>query len=75
MATLTIRDLPEGTRRALKARAAAHNRSMEAEVRDILEGAVGFRPDFVSDWIAATASLRGEFDVPERSSARAVDLS
>ena len=48
---------------------------MEAEVRDILEGAVGGQPDFVSDWIAATASLRGVFDVPERSPARAVDMS
>lgn len=75
MATLTIRNLPESTRRALKERAAAHNRSMEAEVRDILDGAIGAAPDFVADWVKATAALRGEFEVPERSTARAIDLS
>ena len=40
MATLTIRDLPEATKRALKARAARHDRSMEAEVREIISMAV-----------------------------------
>jgi plasmid stability protein len=43
MATLTIRSLPEETHRALKARAAEHGRSTEAEVRDILDQAV--RPE------------------------------
>ena len=75
VATLTIRNLPETTRRALKERAAAHNQSMEAEVRDILAGAVSAPPDFVADWVAAAASLRGEFDVPDRSPARGIDLS
>ncbi len=75
MATLTIRNLPDATRLALKARAAAHNQSMEAEVRDILADAVAARSDFVVDWIAATASLRGDFEAPERSPARDVDLS
>ena len=37
MATLTIRNLPAETHRALKQRARAANRSMEAEVRAILE--------------------------------------
>ena len=40
MAALTIRNLSEATHRALKARAAAHNRSTEAEVRSILDAAV-----------------------------------
>lgn len=40
MATIIVRNLPEETRRALKTRAAAHRRSTEAEVRDILEQAV-----------------------------------
>lgn len=76
MATLTIRNLPEKTRRALKARAAHNNRSMEAEVRDILEAAVGREPDFVGAWLAAADELRGDdFEVPARSLAREVDLS
>ncbi len=40
MTTLTVRNLPEETRRALKVRAARNGRSTEAEVRDILEQAV-----------------------------------
>ncbi|MBI1209568.1 MAG: plasmid stabilization protein [Azospirillum sp.] len=37
MPAVTIRNLSEETRRALKVRAAQHNRSMEAEMRAILE--------------------------------------
>jgi plasmid stability protein len=37
VATLTIRNLPAETHRALKERARSANRSMEAEVRAILE--------------------------------------
>jgi plasmid stability protein len=49
---------------------------MEAEVRDILETAVGREPDFVGAWLAAANELRGDdFEVPARSSAREVDLS
>lgn len=40
MAMLTIRNLPEEVRRALRMRAAQHGRSTEAEVRSILEEAV-----------------------------------
>jgi antitoxin FitA len=40
MATIIVRNLPEETRRALRTRAAAHRRSTEAEVREILEQAV-----------------------------------
>ncbi|QYY31629.1 MULTISPECIES: FitA-like ribbon-helix-helix domain-containing protein [Cupriavidus] len=40
MATLTIRNLPDETHRALRVQAAAHGRSTEAEVRDILARAV-----------------------------------
>ena len=36
MAVLTVRNLPEEMHRALRARAAKHGRSTEAEVRDIL---------------------------------------
>jgi len=40
MSAVTIRNLSEETRRALKVRAAQHNRSAEAEMRAILEAAV-----------------------------------
>jgi antitoxin FitA len=40
IAAVTIRNLPEETHRALKVRAAQHNRSTEAEMRAILEDAV-----------------------------------
>jgi plasmid stability protein len=40
MATLTVRNLPEETQRALRVRAARNGRSTEAEVRAILEKTV-----------------------------------
>jgi plasmid stability protein len=40
MAMLTVRNLSEEIHRALRARAASHGQSMEAEVRAILESAV-----------------------------------
>lgn len=40
MSSVTVRNLPEETHRALKLRAAQHGRSTEAEIRHILESAV-----------------------------------
>ena len=40
MAAVTIRNLSDEVHRAIKVRAASHNRSAEAEIRDILEAAV-----------------------------------
>ncbi|MBR0843515.1 plasmid stabilization protein [Bradyrhizobium liaoningense] len=40
MAAVTIRNLSEETHRAMKVRAAQHNRSAEAEMRAVLEAAV-----------------------------------
>lgn len=40
MASVTIRNLPDETHRALRVRAALHGRSTEAEIRAILESAV-----------------------------------
>jgi plasmid stability protein len=40
MPSLTVRNLPDETHRALRVRAAQHGRSAEAEVRAILEEAV-----------------------------------
>lgn len=43
MASVTVRNLPDETHRALRVRAATHGRSTEAEIRVILENAV--RPE------------------------------
>ncbi len=40
MASVTVRNLPDETHRALRVRAATHGRSTEAEIRAILEHAV-----------------------------------
>lgn len=40
MASITVRNLPDETHKALRMRAAEHGRSTEAEVRAILEDAV-----------------------------------
>jgi len=75
MATLTLRNVPEETRRALKRRAAQHNRSMEAEARAILDAAVVPR-NFIEDWLDTAEDLRGDaLELPERSVPRELDLS
>lgn len=40
MPSVTVRNLPDETHRALRVRAAMHGRSTEAEIRAILESAV-----------------------------------
>lgn len=40
MAVLTVRNVPDEVHRALRARAAEHGRSAEAEVREILSNAL-----------------------------------
>lgn len=40
MAAITVRQLPEEAKRRLRLRAAAHDRSMEAEAREILLAAL-----------------------------------
>ncbi len=40
MPSLTVRNVPDEVHRAIRARAARHGRSIEAEMRDILESAV-----------------------------------
>lgn len=76
MATLTIRNVPDATQRALKARAAKHNRSMEAEVREILESSVHPAGGFIDAWLHAAEQVRGEFELPARAAGpRPVDLA
>ncbi len=43
MAILTVRNVPDEVHRALRVRAAMHGRSIEAEVREILESGGGSR--------------------------------
>lgn len=55
--SLLIRNLPESLKPALRRRAAANGRSVEAEARIILEEAVATDEDFVSWWLAEMTSV------------------
>ena len=59
MSSLTVRNLPDATHRALKLRAARHGRSTEAEVRLILEQAVASRAGLGSALAAIGRSVGG----------------
>jgi plasmid stability protein len=64
MAAITIRNLSDETHRALKAMAAAHGCSAEAEVRQILDDAVAGRADIgFGSRLARIAYDVGGFDV------------
>jgi hypothetical protein len=54
---LLIRNLPEWLKPALRRRAAARGRSVEAEARAILEEAIAANEDFVSWWLDEMASV------------------
>ncbi|WP_188909845.1 FitA-like ribbon-helix-helix domain-containing protein [Salinarimonas ramus] len=58
MTAVTIHDLPEETHRALERRAAQNNRSMEAEMRAILEAAVRPRDEVGLGTMLAEISRR-----------------
>ena len=78
MATLTIRQLDERTHARLRERAARHGRSVEAEVRAILDATTG-RPEANLLVALHRAFARGDsvdLDLPARTdSAREVDVS
>lgn len=75
MAAITVRNLDAEVQRRIKQRAAAHNRSMEAEARAILSAAV-VGGDLAAAWVDATAEFRGDpLAVPPRSVPRELDLS
>lgn len=59
MSSVTVRNLPEATHRALKHRAALHGRSTEAEIRHILEAAVRTGAGLGSTLAAIGRSLGG----------------
>ncbi len=76
MAVITVRNLPEETARALKARAARSGRSTEAEVREILNAAVQ-PPVGLGTALAALGKRVGGFDLSrrrKRSPARAASF-
>jgi len=78
LGTLTIRQLDELTHARLRGRAAEHGRSVEAEVRAILDAAVN-RPaqNFLLSLHASMGEVGGvDLEIPSRSDhPRAVDLS
>lgn len=78
MSTLTIRQLNEQTHARLRGRAAKHGRSVEAEVRAILDAAVDLPEENILLALHATFSEAGGLDlqVPNRTDQpRAADLS
>ncbi|MGB7961587.1 MAG: toxin-antitoxin system antitoxin subunit [Propionicimonas sp.] len=78
MSTLTIRQLNEHTHARLRGRAAKHGRSVEAEVRAILDAAVDLPEENILLALHATFSEAGGLDlqVPNRTDQpRAADLS
>ena len=69
MSTLTIRQLDERTHARLRGRAAEHGRSVEAEVRAILDAAVNVpEHNFLLSLHASMAAAGGvDLDVPART--------
>jgi plasmid stability protein len=64
MSSITVRNLPEETHRALRVRAAMAGRSTEAEVRSILESVA--RPDRrvkLGSLLAEIGQMAGGFDL------------
>ena len=58
MPSITVRNLPDATYRALMLRAAHHERSIEAEIRFILEAAVAPQVGLGSGLVEIGLSLR-----------------
>ncbi len=78
MSTLTIRQLNEHTHARLRSRAAKHGRSVEAEVRAILDATVDLPEENILLALHAAFSEAGgvDLELPDRSEPpRPVDLS
>jgi antitoxin FitA len=73
MAAISVRNLDERVKELLRVRAARHGRSMESEIRVILEDAVrepADRPDLFRAVIDRFSGLGGnDLELPERSTA------
>ncbi|MGF0224901.1 FitA-like ribbon-helix-helix domain-containing protein [Dietzia natronolimnaea] len=59
---ILIRNLPEGTKAALRARAERHRRSVEAETREILAEALAEDPSTLPDLLAGDDGADIEFE-------------
>lgn len=75
MEQILIRNLPAGTKAALRARAEQHRRSMEAEAREILARGLEHEPPTIVDLLTSEDGAEIEFE-PERlgMTARTPDL-
>jgi antitoxin FitA len=75
MEQVLIRNLPPGTKAALRARAKQHHRSVEAEARSLLTGALAQDPVTLVDLLGTDEGADIEFE-PQRLglTSRAVDL-
>lgn len=75
MEQILIRNLPAGTKAALKARAEQHHRSVEAEAREILADVLDREPVTLVDLLGTDEGADLEFE-PERLSltARTAEL-
>ncbi|MGL5850065.1 MAG: FitA-like ribbon-helix-helix domain-containing protein [Phycicoccus sp.] len=65
MEQILIRNLPEGTKAALRARAEHHHRSAEAEARDLLTTALASEPPTIVDLLSTEEGADIDFE-PER---------
>ena len=75
MASITIRQLPEATKRKLRLRAAQNGRSMEQEAREILQSELAKNPEPPKDIVTAIrrrfAPLGGvDLKIPRRGPIR-----
>lgn len=78
MSTLTIRQVDDRTHARLRGRAAKHGRSVEAEVRAILDAAVDLPEENVLLALHASVAEVGGIDLalaPRTDRPRSVDLS
>lgn len=72
MEQILIRNLPAGTKGALRERADGHHRSMEAEARAILTASLEQRAPTLVDLLCMDEGVEIEFE-PERLGVRARD--
>ena len=70
MEQILIRNLPAGTKAALRARAKRRHRSVEAEARDVLTRALEAEPITIVDLLGTDEGAEIEFE-PERLGLRA----
>ncbi|TWE09403.1 FitA-like ribbon-helix-helix domain-containing protein [Rudaeicoccus suwonensis] len=75
MEQILIRNLPTGTKAALKQLAEQHHRSVEAEARDIIAEALDRKPVSLLDLVSTDVGVEIDFE-PTRLgvSARTADL-